>query len=506
MSLSRAEIELIVEEIKPTLERATIQRVLEVDERTFVLRYRQPGQNLLLLISTQPQMARLHFVTERTRQPEQPTAFTMLLRKWLDGAFIEAIKQRQGDRIVELTVRSVDPQWIPAEDFQGPAPRVVAYLVIELTGAVANVFLLDAKRIVRGHQPGEASGTRTLRVGAPYEAPALPPAGTKADFVRWQLDSLDPSTFQRSACLSHAFEHLGCEGRQDELTRHLRSQLRQRQRALKKRVANIERDLQKVGNAEQFRRWGELLQAAHGQIKRGAASASVPDYYQEGMPTVEVPLDPARSLPDNIARYFHQYRRYKDATSRVEERLLASMEELELTNAAVARLEASDELTALEALYDELVEKRLISKRGAVPRARAKTAAQRLPYREFLAHSGATILVGRGARHNDALTTNLARGRDIWLHARDWAGAHVVLRIDRDQQPKSEDLLDAATLAAYFSRGKNDTLVDVTYTQAKHVRKPKGFGPGMVTIAGGSTLGISIEPERLGRLLETEIS
>ena len=90
------------------------------------------------------------------------------------------------------------------------------------------------------------------------------------------------------------------------------------------------------------------------------------------------------------------------------------------------------------------------------------------------------------------------------MHARDWAGSHVVLRMDRDENPTQDDLWDAALLAAHFSKGREDTLIDVTYTRAKHVRKPKGYPPGLVTVAGGSTLGVSIDKERLASLLADE--
>ncbi len=514
MSLSRAEIALLVEEIAPAVHRAAIQRVLEVDEHTFVLRLRRPGENLMLLVSTRDGLGRICFVTQKERQPEQPSHFTMLLRKWLDGSIIENMKQFERDRIVEIQVRIVDPNWTPTEDFVGPAPRTTASLVIELTGKMANAYLLDKQRIVRGMQPGNVRDDRELRVGAHYKAPALPPVppekpGKKpvSERVRWQLDTLPATERVRSLQVENAYATLGQSDSQERDARELRARIRQRQRALSTRIKKIEKDLQKVENSEQLRRWAELLQASFSQIKRGASSANVTDYYQEDMPKIDIPLDPARPLQHNIARYFHQYKRFKDAASRIEDRLLESMEELDQLNDAQARLEACETPEAIQELADDLRQKRLLTgARQKSGQRGAQTTVARLPYREFQARSGAQILVGRGAKHNDALTTKVARGRDIWMHARDWTGAHVVLRMNSNQQPRSEDLIDAAMLAAYFSRGKDDTIVDVTYAEAKHVRKPKGAAPGMVTIAGGSTLAISIDPERLNRLLESEVS
>lgn len=517
MSLSRAEIELLVEEIAPAVHHAAIQRVLEVDEHTFILRLRRPGENLMLLVSTREALTRMHFVTQRERQPEQPSHFTMLLRKWLDGSIIEDLHQFERDRIVEIRARIVDPNWTPTEDFVGPAPRTTAYLVIELTGKMANVYLLDKQRIVRGMQPGNARDDRELRVGAHYRAPALPPVsddniiertGKKpaSERVRWQLDTLPATERVRSLQVENAYADLGQTDRLERDTRELRARIRQRQKMLSTRIKKIESDLQKVENSEQYRRWGELLQASFNQIKRGASSALVTDYYQEDMPKIEIPLDPARPLQHNIARYFHQYKRFKDAASRIEDRLLETLDELDQLTDALARLDACETPEAIQQLAGELREKRLLSgpRQQSGPRG-AQNAAPRLPYREFRARSGAQILVGRGAKHNDALTTKVARGRDIWMHARDWTGAHVVLRMNSVQPPRSEDLIDAAMLAAYFSRGKDDSIIDVTYAEAKHVRKPRGAAPGTVTIAGGSTLAITIDPDRLSRLLENEV-
>lgn len=516
MSLTRAEIALLVEEISPAIHQATIQRVLEIDPRTFVLRLRRPGENLFLLVSTSPNLTRLHFVTSRERQPEHPSHFTMLLRKWLDGSIIEDCHHHKDDRIIEIKARIVDPAWIPSEDFQGPAPRTTAYLLLELTGNLANVYLLDKNRIIRGTQAGN---TRGLRIGSAYELPSPLTAPTStnhtrqpekkpvAERVRWQLDKLPSHTHERSLQVEKAYTERSQTELFDRHAQELRTRLRQRARTLTKRIENIEKDLKKVENADQYRRWGELLQAAFREIPRGASSAWVTDYYQEDMPQIEIPLDPARPLQHNIARYFHQYRRFKDAAGKIEDRLLESMDALEKITAVQLQLDACDSPEALNQLADELRQSRLLPPaRPQASQARgAQAASPRQPYREFRARSGATILVGRGARHNDTLTTRIARGRDIWMHARDWTGAHVLLRMENSQPPRSEDLLDAATLAAYFSRGKNDSIIDVTYAEAKHVRKPRGAAPGQVTIAGGATLAIALDPERLARLLEQEV-
>jgi predicted ribosome quality control (RQC) complex YloA/Tae2 family protein len=115
-------------------------------------------------------------------------------------------------------------------------------------------------------------------------------------------------------------------------------------------------------------------------------------------------------------------------------------------------------------------------------------------------------LVGKNARCNDELTTKIAKGSDLWLHSRDTPGSHVVVQRQRGRELAHETLLDAATLAAHFSKASQEAQVDVMYTEAKYVRKVKGAAPGSVTVAGAKTLRVRLDATRLTRLLATEES
>jgi predicted ribosome quality control (RQC) complex YloA/Tae2 family protein len=126
------------------------------------------------------------------------------------------------------------------------------------------------------------------------------------------------------------------------------------------------------------------------------------------------------------------------------------------------------------------------------------------PYRTFRSLSGVAILVGRGAEQNDALTLRVARGNDLWLHARGLPGAHVVARLDKGKAPDQDTLLDAAHLAVHFSDARGQPQADVAYTRAKHVRKARGAGPGAVTYSQERVLLVRVEPVRLERLLAEE--
>ena len=502
MNLTHKEIHLIAEELSALLLPARLQKVFDADTGELILQFRSPGLTSHLLLSLQPGFTRLHLIDQKPPRQPRPTAWTMLLRKWLQGAWLETIQTDPRDRILTMTFQAIPPNWEP-EDEDQRAPRIPLYLQLELFAQLPNAFLLQGRQLL-GAARSRTLFDRPTLAGRIYEPPPPPPDHAAPDTSQHlPLDKL-PADGSRSELLETTYTELLEEHRRTRLKRNLTSALKSQSRRLKRLIQNIEDDLSRIEDADEYRRRGELLQSAYGKVPNGASSAEVPDFYTPGMPLVEIPLDPARSLAKNIERYFHHYRRYSQARTEVEERLLEIMEKQELLQSFRRELATIDDLDQLQALETRLRADRILPRKQTSASPTQKKQQALPPYRKFTGRSGASILVGRGARHNDELTTSVARGRDIWLHARDWAGAHVLIRMNKNQEPHHEDLLDAATLAAHFSRGRRDTLIDITYTEAKFVRKPPGAAPGLVTVAGGSTLAIRPDPERLQRLLDSE--
>lgn len=503
MNLSHREVELVVDELDEYIVASRLQKVFESTPKALVLQLRAPGTTHHLLLSAEDDDARLHLVDAKPQQPDHPSPFTMLLRKWLHGAWLEQITVSEIDRIVHFDMQAIDPDWEPTSDDE-KAPRIALTLVVELLGRHPNILLVDGDGHLIATGPGQLLGDRSTEAGAPYEPPPPPPEWAEDSKVRSTLVGVAPDG-SRSRLLAREFNATAEEREFEEAKRSLRSRLKRRFKKLNRRIDAIESDLEHIENADQYRRRGELLQSAYGDVESGASSVTVPDFYRDGMPDVEIPLDPARTLQENIDHYFHQYRRYSEARDKVESRLLDSIELRDRVATARQQLDKLDDLDAVESFRTELEADGRLSSRRSGNHSGPRQQKPLPPYREFRAQSGATVLVGRSANDNDTLTTSIARGRDVWLHARNWRGAHVVLRMRRDQEINSEDLIDAAILAAHFSQGKTDTVVDVTYTRAKYVRKPSGAPTGSVTVGGGSTLAVRLEPSRLERLLDTEI-
>ncbi len=516
MSLSEREIALLLEELDPLVDNSSLQKVFEADPRTLVLRFRTSGQNHFLLLSTRTDATRLYFVDHKPNQPDSPTSFTMLVRKWLEGASLTGAEQINDDRVVRLEFQTVDPRWTPPEETTDDDPplRHVS-LVAELAGRVGNVFLVDEHDRIIGRQTDEAIAGRSFERGDTWSPPPAPPQNDKARRLRFGIDSVGAEDHRRSKAVQRYYESSLQAREAREAFDTLRTRVERRLQRLRRRREKVEQDLEEVQQADQYKRRAELLQQAYGKVERGDESVTVPDFYTDDMAPVEVSLDPSRSLQENIDAYFHRAKRYRQAQSKVEKRLDKTRALIERVEKALQTLddlsaESAEDLPtadALKTLRSRWLDEGILEEnRPDTQAGQTRKREQRdRPYREFTAHSGRTILVGKGAEENDSLSTKIARGRDMWFHARDFPGAHVVLRLEnRDEAPTQEDLLDAATLAAYFSRGRRDTSVEVTYTRAKYVRKTKNLPPGRVYVSDESVLGLRPDDKRLERLLDSE--
>jgi predicted ribosome quality control (RQC) complex YloA/Tae2 family protein len=347
MSLTQAEIALIVREIEPLCGRSSLQRVLEPAARLLVLQLRQPGATRHLLVSTETDATRLHFLADKPDQPGHPSAFAMLLRKWLHGAALLEVEQVRGDRVVDFTFETVDPRVERPEADDQPPDRIEAHLICELAGRVGNVFLTDGERRIVGRQTDEAIGGRSFGRGEVWTPPPAPPDNGIGEEVRPLLRQADPDDAEsaHSRQLERAYRERTEEERRDDLASRIESGLSRTIDRLDRRADHVEEDLEQVEDAGTYKRWAELLQSAYGEVERGDESVQVPDYYQDEMPKVEIPLDPAKSLQENIDHYFHEAHRYEEAREMVEERLLETLDRRE---------EAGEELDAFRRQADEM--------------------------------------------------------------------------------------------------------------------------------------------------------
>ena len=223
--------------------------------------------------------------------------------------------------------------------------------------------------------------------------------------------------------------------------------------------------------------------------------------------TVTLKLDPARGAREQIDAMFRRARRLKEGVRIGEARLADAHGALAALRTIVSELEgATDEAIAgLEARARAAAPKDFrLGQTTSGERKPGGTQAPLPPYRTFVAASGARMLVGRGGDRNDALTFHVARPHDLWLHAKNRAGAHVVVPLAKNADCPADVLVDAAHLAAHFSDARDETVVEVQYTPRRYLRKPRGSASGLVVVDREKVLVLRREEARLRALLERE--
>lgn len=276
-----------------------------------------------------------------------------------------------------------------------------------------------------------------------------------------------------------------------------------------KRAKAVAADLVKIAEAEQIGARAAWLLAAAAKTKRGAKVLVVSDWSSGEEKIVEVPLDSAKSPREQVEAMFARAKRLRAGRPVAEKRLTEANELSEKLRALADEANAVDlESKNAEDAFEEIHARAQAAApreiRVAVPRADKPQQARSLSYRTFVGHADVKILVGRGASQNDELTFQVAKPFHAWLHARGDAGAHVIVMIKKNTELTAEQLVDAAHLAAHFSKARGETIVDVAYTYRRYVRKPRKSPPGMVMVDKEKVLQLRVEAERLAKLLATE--
>ena len=535
----------MVEELRTELLNGRIQKINQPFEQELVLQIRSNRQSHRLLLSAHPVFGRIQLTETTFENPAQPSTFIMVLRKYLQGALIESIEQIENDRIVEITVSNKNEI---GDDIQ-------ATLIIEIMGKHSNILLVDKSNHkileVIKHIGFSQNSYRTLLPGATYIAPpsteALNPFTIKDEklFEILQTQELKAKNLQTlfqglgrdtakelenllvndklsnfrnffkqetkpcltdksfscvafSNCINEHFSSLSqlldtfykdkaerdrVKQQASELIRRVENELQKNRQKLKKQ----EKELLATENAEEFRQKGELLTTFLHQVPNDQDQVILDNYYTNQ--PITIALDKALTPNQNAQKYFKRYQKLKEAVKYLTELI-------EETKATILYLE-SVETVLNQAGLDEIAEIREeLIQTGFIRRRQREKIQKRKKPEKYLASDGKTIiLVGRNNLQNEELTFKIARKEELWFHAKDIPGSHVV--ISGNLNPSDEVKTDAAELAAYFSKGRLSNLVQVDMIEVKKLNKPTGGKPGFVTYTGQKTLRVTPDSEKI---------
>lgn len=264
---------------------------------------------------------------------------------------------------------------------------------------------------------------------------------------------------------------------------------------VRRKLAAQERELAACLDRDHLRICGELITANLYRMERGQSRLTAQNYYDENCADVDIPLDVRLSPQENAARYFKQYAKAKTAEKYLTAQLQRGREELQYLESVLQELAQAESEQDFNDIRTELTDGGYLRGRG-----KKQPGFQRASKpREFRSSAGLRILVGRNNRQNDRLTTKDADKRDIWLHTQKIHGSHVIL-CTGGAEPDEQSLMEAASLAAYFSQAQGSTKVPVDYTPVKFVKKPAGAKPGMVVYTTYQTMLVDPDEELVKRL------
>jgi len=273
------------------------------------------------------------------------------------------------------------------------------------------------------------------------------------------------------------------------------SRIKKEIKRLDKRLRSVAAEKEKLASHREDKLLGDLLSAHFHLLTKGDDEVTVVDHFNDGAKRT-LRLDPKLSPQENVAHYYKRHRKYEKGTPRLDaERKSVEKKIADLT----------DELTRIASLRDL---KTLLSQRqeitGRKQERRDPTPSKKNTTpsvgRHFTSSEGYAIMVGRSDAENDQLTTRAANGRDLWLHARDYPGSHVLVKLPKKIELPRPALEEAAMLALKYSKAAKAGKGEVTWCYAKWVKKPKGFPPGKVLVNNPQSIFVRIDDERIARL------
>jgi predicted ribosome quality control (RQC) complex YloA/Tae2 family protein len=256
----------------------------------------------------------------------------------------------------------------------------------------------------------------------------------------------------------------------------------------KKKIKKLERTLIQAEQAKHYQKLGELLTANLHMVKRGVKQIEVVDYYDEEGGTVTIELDPQKSPSENAQAYYKRYTKAKNSIAVVMDQITKTEEEIVYFDQLIQQMESAAPRD-IEEIREELIEEGYIRRRQKQQKKKKEVKPQIEHYRST---TGTDFFVGKNNKQNEYVTNKFARQDEIWLHTKDIPGSHVVIR---STEPDEQTLLEAATVAAFFSKAKQSSSVPVDYTKIRHVKKPNGAKPGYVIYEQQTTIFVTPDEE-----------
>lgn len=555
---------LMTNELTEKLVGGRISKIHQPYENELMLVIRNNSKNHTLLLSAHPSYSRVQITEIKYANPQVPPNFCMVIRKYLDGSMLESIEQIENDRILNFSFTSRNElgdleNIVLSIELMGRHSNIILYnqrtnKIIDAIKHVGssvnsyrtilpgmdylspppqeriNPFTVDEHRLFELINTAETIDTSFIQ--SSFQGIGKDTANElvyrinldkNKQFNAWQTffkeleenkkptlyqfedkEYFTPIIFNTLGENQQAFESLSLlldafyEGKAErdrvkQQAGELFRKVKNDQNKLKKKMDKLEKSLDDADKAEIFRIKGELLTTFLHEVPRGVEEVELNNYYEEDRP-IKITLNEALSPNQNAQKYFQRYQKLKNSVKVVNQQLEKANYELIYLESVENQLELASPKD-IELIREELIAEKYIKDK----QKKKKNKPKKSEPEKFISSTGITILVGKNNLQNDQLTLRTASKNDIWLHAKDIPGSHVIIRASN---PDEATLLEAAHLAAYYSKYRLSSQVPVDYVEVRHVKKPNGAKPGYVIYENQQTLFVTPDKEVIETALQ----
>lgn len=527
----------VVRELRERFLGGRIDKVYQPGHTDVVLTLHGAQGNGKLFLSANPSHPRLHLTALERENPEKPPMFCMLLRKHLVGARILNIDQPYMERVVNLEVEATDEL----------GDKVRRSLVLEAIGRRANLLLLNEEgRVIdclRRVDGDFTAGVRPVQPGLFYEPPepkfGVPPLLERELRFRGEEGELSASIAQMwnavteypsmptmlirdgkpvgftflpilqygedTQCiefptfgelLDDFYETRERQERAKQKGQDLLRTVKNARDRTARKLENQRRELAETQGRERLRELGDILTSNLHTMEKGRATVRLMDYYDPNGQEVEIAIDPLLTPQQNAAKYYRAYNKAKNAELALTAQIAKGEEELFYLDSVLEALLLAEGERDLAEIRQELTDGGYLKRQSKGTKNAKRVAGKPM---EFRTDSGLRVSVGKNNSQNDQLTMRLAGKYDLWLHTQKIHGSHVILWTEGGEADE-ESIAQAATLAAWFSQGRDGGKLAVDYTPVRYVKKPSGAKPGMVVYTTYRTMMVSPDEALVKRL------
>ena len=541
----------LVEEFNRSILYSRINKINNLSNDEFIFSIRK-GKNLKLYVSANSSASRIQLTNNNYENPQTPSNFCLVLRKYLMGGIIEKINQINNDRIIKFKIKNFDE--LGYEKYY--------FLITELMGKHSNIILTNSDNIiieslknsyslefsrstisnmeyvlpptVKKYNPfnfGEYSDLKCDKNDKKfliknfygvssvlnnyflnkeenvlesfkefcsnfslYNEPTLLKNGNKNDFYYFEIISnKDNIKFDSlSRLLDFYYMDIQKESSNKNTEKELFNFIKNKLSRLNKKLKILNKELLEAKGKDDFKLKGQLLISNIYLFKNNIPEVvTLQNFYSENLEDISIELDPNISIEKNSEKYFELYKKNKRTIENLYEQIDITKKDISYFETLSFQIENAGKTDLLE-IKEELINS------GYLKKDKNKKSTKKKNNYLIIKYNGIDIYVGKNNIQNDTITNKLARRDYLWFHAKDIPGSHVVIF---DNNPDEETKRVASMLAGYFSKFKNENYVSVDSTLIKNVKKISGAKPGMVTYTDQKTVKQKIDKIFINDLL-----